>query len=169
MCWVMQILAKNLWKTTHELPSLQKLTVYSKSWILNYYLFFQNFKFMATQLSLVGQFIKMVFLLQTDSISRALVHVLTVPFKKLHSLCEAGLPSAWDIRNVQLANCSISFSVVNCVCETHIYFILTYFSQKYSWNYSFKHTGFYLLQKIINDFGVRNNPIFLLCGTLVMK
>lgn len=82
MYWVMQIPAKNLWKTTHELPSLQELTVYSKSWILNYYLFFHNLKSVATQLSLVGQFIKNVLLFQTGSINQALIHVLTVPFKR---------------------------------------------------------------------------------------
>lgn len=153
----MQIPAKNFWKNTHERPSVQDRTIYSKSWILNYYLFFHNFKFVVTQLSLVGQFIEHILLVQTGSISQALIHVLTVPFKELHSVCEAGLPFAHEMSEMQFANCSVSFSAVICVCWTHIHFILTcFFSQKYSWNYSLQHTSFYLLRKIINYFGVLN-------------
>lgn len=49
---------------------------------------------MATQLPLVGQLIKHTLLMQTGSISQEVTQVFTVPFKELHSLCEAGLPFA---------------------------------------------------------------------------
>lgn len=170
MYWVMQIPAKNLWKTTHELLSLQELTVYSKSWIWNYYLLFHNFKFVATQLSLVGQFIKRVLLIQTGSIRQALIHVLTVPFKKLHSLCEAGLPFAHEMWEMYRLQTTLFLFQQWFVFVKHICFILTCsFSQKYSWVCSLWHTRFYLLQKIISDFGVLNDPVIFYMEHLLCK
>ena len=93
---------KNLWKTTHELPSPQKLSIYSNSWILNYYLSFQNLSLShhGNPLSLVGHFIKCLLGIQTGSIGQALIHVLTDPLQRTPvglwgttSLC------TWNVRN----------------------------------------------------------------------